>query len=182
MRSPIKVISSLFMSRNDSDSSHAPIPPFSPTREHLNDLPLVPNVGVDNPTFSEILSSVDMPTPSDESNKFISVTEVTEADYKLMEHFLTRFEITYQNPALNNDAFNTNKCVAFVASGEFKIQASKTINSIAIYDITGRKITEYFPNSKVYSHSFFNSIGVYFAKITFDDKTSTTQKVLNDSK
>ena len=94
----------------------------------------------------------------------------------------TRFEITYQNPALNNDAFNTNKCVAFVNGGEFKIQASKTVNAIAIYDITGRKITEYFPNSRVYSHSFFHSIGVYFAKITFDDKSIATQKVVNGTK
>ena len=111
--------------------------------------------------------------------------DLTLSDYTFIQSSAsdtTRFEIAYQNPALNNDAFNTNKCVAFVASGELKIQASKTINSIAIYDITGRKITEYFPNSRVYSHSFFHSIGVYFAKITFDDKSIATQKVVNGTK
>ena len=108
--------------------------------------------------------------------------DLTLSDYTFIqsaESDTTRFEITYQNPALNNDTFDTNKCIAFIANGEYKIQASKTINSIVIYNMTGRKITEYFPNSKVYSHSFFHSIGVYFARITFEDKTISNQKVVN---
>ena len=110
-------------------------------------------------------------------------TDLTLTDYNFSSDAAVtnnRFEIVYQNAALNNPSFEEANAIAYIKNGTLSIVASLGIQSIEIYDITGRKITSINGEGSTSSTSLFNfSEGIYIAKIKLQNGTIATQKLSN---
>jgi hypothetical protein len=93
-----------------------------------------------------------------------------------------RFEVVYQEAALNNPDFESNNVVATINNDAIKIVASLTIKNVSIYDISGRLVTKIKGNNQTTSSSSFPfSEGIYIVKITFTNGTFATRKLAKKS-
>jgi len=91
-----------------------------------------------------------------------------------------RFEIVYQNIALNNPDFKIADVVAFINNQVFSATSSLGISEIEIYDIAGRKVMSYnAENEKNTTKTFNHANGVYIAKIKLENGSIATQKLIN---
>lgn len=110
-------------------------------------------------------------------------TDLTLADYTFSTDSAlanNRFEIVYQNGALNNPSFEGTKAIAFIGNGSLSVVASTRIINIEIFDITGRKITSINGAGINSSVTLFNfSEGIYIAKIKLENGAIATQKLIN---
>lgn len=95
---------------------------------------------------------------------------------------LDRFEVVYQNTALNNPSFsnNTNNVFASLNNSLLSINASSEMDNVELFDVTGRKIDAHSIDSKkTFYKPFFHAEGVYVAKIRFTDGTIVSTKLIN---
>lgn len=91
-----------------------------------------------------------------------------------------RFELVYQNGALNNPNFENVYTSAFIANGMLSVATSSEMKSIDVFDILGRKVLTVSPNGlKTMTTLFPFSEGIYIAKITLENGATTTQKLIN---
>ena len=97
--------------------------------------------------------------------------------------FNDRFEIKFVNNVLaisNPAAADSNTALVMAENSEVKIQSSETIESIAVYDITGKTLY----NKKGIAASTFNtgnlnvSNQVILVTVTFENKSTLTKKVM----
>ena len=94
---------------------------------------------------------------------------------------LNRFELVYQTDStLSNPGFVTAQTFVTLNDNVFKVNSSKEISNIAIYDIAGRLISTYAGvNNVAFSTAFNRFEGVYIAKIILTDGTIVTEKLIN---
>jgi hypothetical protein len=110
-------------------------------------------------------------------------TDLTLSDYTFSSDAAVtnnRFEIVYQNAALNNPGFEEAKAIAYIKNGTLSVVASLGIQSIEIYDVTGRKVTSIKGDGSTSSTATFNfSEGIYIAKIKMNNGAIATKKLSN---
>lgn len=91
-----------------------------------------------------------------------------------------RFEIVYQEAALGTAGFDTTNVIATLSNQSLKITASLPISNVAVYDITGRLVTNLaIENQQKVNQPFLFSSGVYIVKIKLNNGATATQKLLN---
>lgn len=92
-----------------------------------------------------------------------------------------RFRVVYQASTLNNPNFDSLIATAVIKDETFSIKATAQMNSVMIFDITGRHIETYQLNGALeYNHPFNHAQSVYIAKVKFEDGTMVTQKLINN--
>lgn len=110
-------------------------------------------------------------------------TDLTLSDYTFSSDAAVtnnRFEIVYQNAALNNPGFEEAKAIAYIKNGTLSVVASLGIQNIEIYDVTGRKVTSIKGDGSTSSTATFNfSEGIYIAKIKMNNGATATKKLSN---
>lgn len=91
-----------------------------------------------------------------------------------------RFEVVYQNTALDNNTFNTNQVLAFIKDENLNIAASLAMTNVEIYDITGKKLQSInINNEKSIKKAFNYAEGFYIVKIKLDNGSIVSQKLIN---
>jgi hypothetical protein len=96
--------------------------------------------------------------------------------------FNDRFVLRYTNAALSSSEFDTNQnVIALIYQKNLEIEASQNINSIEIYDITGKLIsTTILKNkSRQISENFLYAEGVYLIKIKLESGYLVTKKLIH---
>ena len=93
--------------------------------------------------------------------------------------FDERFVLRYTSSALSNSAFEGNGLAAFIHNRKFQASATANISTIDIFELTGKLVKSYQPNSKTIEDDFMYADGVYFAKIKLENGNVVTQKLIN---
>jgi hypothetical protein len=92
----------------------------------------------------------------------------------------SRFQVVYQDAALSNTDFESNNVIATINNQSLKIVASLPITNVAIYDISGRLVTDIkVANQLEVTNAFHFSEGIYIAKIKLENGAIATQKLIN---
>ncbi|MFY7884469.1 MAG: hypothetical protein ACOVOV_06450, partial [Dolichospermum sp.] len=77
-----------------------------------------------------------------------------------------RFEVVFSAPTLNNNENTTTKVIALLNDKVLNVQSVENIESVSIFDITGRNICDYSSlNTSLFSTPFLHEQAVYIAKI-----------------
>ena len=88
--------------------------------------------------------------------------------------------MVYSTSSLGNDEIVSNKAIAVLYNDNLSIQSSESMETISIYDITGRKIQSYdASHNTVFNTSFNYPQAVYIAKIALSTGKTVTVKLLN---
>ncbi len=94
-----------------------------------------------------------------------------------------RFLLKYVN---NQETLSTNDLVSFdtfisINNNRLLVRAPSTIKSIAIYDITGKKIINYVAGTSAaqFGAEFHYSKGIYIALVTLEDGSVVKRKLVN---
>jgi hypothetical protein len=91
-----------------------------------------------------------------------------------------RFQVVYQDAALNNIDFESNNVVAAINKQNLNIVASLPISTVAIYDISGRLVTAFDGNNQTSAlQAFHFAEGIYIAKIKMNNGATATRKLIN---
>ncbi|WP_438967066.1 T9SS type A sorting domain-containing protein [Flavobacterium sp.] len=91
-----------------------------------------------------------------------------------------RFEIVYQTTALSNPTFVSLDATIVLNNNTLAATAEATIKAIQIYDITGRLIQNYQDiNAETFNAAFVHEESIYVAKITFDNGTTVSKKLIH---
>lgn len=91
-----------------------------------------------------------------------------------------RFEVVYRNSALGNADLSGYTAVATINAEVLTIKATQEMETIYVYDITGKQVCSYSAeNSKDFSSDFIFAEGVYIAKIKLQSGQIVTQKLIN---
>jgi hypothetical protein len=91
--------------------------------------------------------------------------------------------LRYTNTALSTSEFDTNQnVIALIHQKNLEIKASQNINSIEIYDITGKLISATIlkNKSREISENFLFAEGVYLIKIKLENGYLVTKKLINN--
>ena len=99
--------------------------------------------------------------------------------------FNNRFVLRYTNAALGTTNPDTKTgLTSLISNKKIIIHAAKKINSILVYDITGKLIKEYLPKMAVefFEDEFPFSEGIYLAKIKLEDNSVVSEKLMNTRK
>ncbi len=91
-----------------------------------------------------------------------------------------RFELVYSSPSLGDEEVVSSKAIALLHNGALSIQASESMDSVTVYDITGRKIQSYDAISNTVFETAFNyPQAVYIVKVQLSGGRIVTVKLLN---
>jgi hypothetical protein len=91
-----------------------------------------------------------------------------------------RFEIVYQTTALSNPTFVSLDATIVLNNNTLAATAEATIKAIQIYDLTGRLIQNYQDiNAETFNSAFVHEESIYVAKITFDNGTMVSKKLIH---
>ncbi len=91
-----------------------------------------------------------------------------------------RFEVVYQQAALGNSDFVTSNVFATINNQVLKISASLPITNVAVYDLTGRLVSNLTVNNELQVNNLFQyALGVYIVKIKLNNGETATQKLIN---
>lgn len=96
--------------------------------------------------------------------------------------FNTRFLLRYTNAALNTNQFSIHQSVnALIHQKMLVVQASNNIESINVFDVSGKLIARYKPQEKSlkFGDHFDYPKGVYFAKIKLVNSFTISKKLMN---
>lgn len=96
--------------------------------------------------------------------------------------FNSRFVLRYTNSFLGVQNPNTTiGLVALIFNKKMRVQASESIASIAVYDISGKHIKTYSLENAVkkFESDFVFAEGIYIAKITLQSGAVETRKLIN---
>lgn len=91
-----------------------------------------------------------------------------------------RFEIVYQTTALDNPNFVSLDATIVLNNNTLAATAETNIKAIQIYDLTGRLIQNYQDiNAETFNGAFVHEESIYVAKITFDNGTIVSKKLIH---
>lgn len=92
----------------------------------------------------------------------------------------SRFKIVYEaSKQANNDITNAYTSI-YLNENKLKVESSKDIKQILIYDLTGRLVKSISGNNqKTIVQDFNYAEAIYIAKVISSDDTITTQKLIN---
>ncbi|MFN8274314.1 MAG: T9SS type A sorting domain-containing protein [Flavobacteriaceae bacterium] len=90
-----------------------------------------------------------------------------------------RFVIRYNNSALANVDFDHQNVSVGIIQHELFAQSNSRINTIEVFDISGKLIANYQPQSNEFKTLFSFARGVYLAKITLDNGKVSSKKIMN---
>ncbi|WP_396147829.1 hypothetical protein [Flavobacterium sp.] len=94
-----------------------------------------------------------------------------------------RFDIVYQTSTLNNPQFNGYNAIATISKEVLTIKATKEMETIDIFDITGKHIRSFdAKNNSDFTSPFVHAEGFYIAKIKLTTGEVVTQKLINSTK
>jgi GEVED domain/Fibronectin type III domain len=96
--------------------------------------------------------------------------------------FNDRFALRFTNAALSSDEFDSNQnVIALIYQKNLVIEASQNINTVEIYDITGKLINTTIPKNKSrkISENFSYAEGVYLIKIKLENGYLATKKLIH---
>lgn len=99
-------------------------------------------------------------------------------------NFNTRFVLRFTNATLGVKDLNAAVgLIAIIADQKLDVQASENIQSISIYDITGKLIIDFTPKnaSKKFSSEFIYADGIYIAKFKLENGAIETRKLINSN-
>ena len=90
----------------------------------------------------------------------------------------SRFNLIYQKNDIS--VFNGSNHISFIKNNVFTASATELINTISIYDLTGRLIQTHQVEGREISKPFHHSKGVYIAQFTMKDGIVYSQKLINN--
>ncbi len=93
-----------------------------------------------------------------------------------------RFVLRYTDAALHNPDFNADQgVIAFVSNHQLHAESTQPIQSIEVYDVSGKWIKTYTPKDKsgIFKAEFNFANGVYLAKIKLENGMVLTKKLLH---
>ncbi|WP_179317124.1 T9SS sorting signal type C domain-containing protein [Winogradskyella undariae] len=96
--------------------------------------------------------------------------------------FNDRFILRYtESVTLSVEEISNTNTFAYINDAMFYVKSSAAIESVEIYDISGKQITNYTSNnnSDTFSTEFNFAKGVYVAAITLDNGSVVTKKLIN---
>ncbi|NRR91516.1 T9SS type A sorting domain-containing protein [Winogradskyella undariae] len=96
--------------------------------------------------------------------------------------FNDRFILRYTEPVtLSVEEISNTNTFAYINDAMFYVKSSSIIESVDIYDISGKQITNYTSNenSNTFSTEFNFAKGVYIASIKLDNGSIVTKKLIN---
>jgi hypothetical protein len=120
------------------------------------------------------------------ADKLLSVVhDLRESPYAFATEagtFNDRFELRFINNELGTETFGVAAAAAYFDGPNLMLQAGKEIRSVALFDITGKKIGQFSPETPQLEIRKSLSLpqGVYLLRATFTDGTSATVKVAKD--
>ncbi|OYQ39652.1 hypothetical protein CHU92_04585 [Flavobacterium cyanobacteriorum] len=92
----------------------------------------------------------------------------------------TRFRIVYQTVLSVPDNELSSKVVSYIKDSALYAQSNESIESIVIFDLTGRKVVEYTNvNAAIFQKPFHHAQGVYVAKIRLSSGVVANRKLMN---
>ena len=90
-----------------------------------------------------------------------------------------RFEIVYNN-TLDTNSFDTEATIwATIKDHKLTVSATTSIQSVAIYDLTGRLIQTYTVEGKTMNQPFYQATGIYIAQFKMSNGNTYSKKVTN---
>lgn len=95
--------------------------------------------------------------------------------------FNDRFVLRYTNSALSVNQNTSVNVAASITNNQLQIKANDTIDSVQVFDITGKLIKSYNSTQKTtdFKEEFLFEKGVYLAKIKLTNGTILSQKLMN---
>ena len=91
-----------------------------------------------------------------------------------------RFEVVYQQAALDITDFESNDAIVTISNQSLKIVASLPVTNVAVYDLSGRLVTAFKVNNQTsLSSSFIYAAGIYIVKTTMNNGQVATTKLVN---
>lgn len=97
-------------------------------------------------------------------------------------NFTDRFVLRYNlYSALGTTHVNANDLTAYLNAGKIHVAAQQAIKRIEVFEISGKLVKTFAPEDlpKQFEDEFVFAQGVYMARITLDDGTTATQKLMN---
>lgn len=96
--------------------------------------------------------------------------------------FDTRFVLRFNQSTLQTVDFETDAhLTAFIQNKQLRIESTKDIETVAVFDVTGKRLMLFSPykNRKSITRDFTSANGVYLLRIEYSDGTIATAKVLH---
>jgi hypothetical protein len=91
-----------------------------------------------------------------------------------------RFEIVYQTNVLSNDSFDNYSAAVMLNNKTLSVISSNEIQSVEVFDLTGRLIQQYNKvNTKEFQAAFNHAESVYIAKIKFENGAVLNKKLIH---
>jgi len=109
--------------------------------------------------------------------------DLTTSNYSFIQtatEDINRFEVVYQNLALDNNEFVTGQVMAMISNSNLEIRSNSKMNFIEIFDLTGRKISDAkIDNSSIFTAPFKHAQAIYIVKIKLENGTTASVKLVN---
>jgi len=91
-----------------------------------------------------------------------------------------RFVLRYTNETLSTTENEFYETFIYLNESRLKIKSNKQINTIEIFDLTGKRVDRHFVmNHTEFDKEFNHSSGVYLASVLFTDGSVLNKKILN---
>ena len=92
-----------------------------------------------------------------------------------------RFKLKYRGNALGVDEVKSTDTFVYIKNGSLHAQSSKTIERIQVYDLSGKLVMDYRPEttSLNISTGFNYARGAYIAIVSLEENISFSKKLLN---
>lgn len=93
--------------------------------------------------------------------------------------FNDRFVLRYTSEQLQAGDHHLSTLTAFISNRTLFVQSPERIESIAIFDISGKHVVTFEPDNTLFEKSFPYAQGIYIAKVTLSDGSSADVKLAN---
>jgi len=91
-----------------------------------------------------------------------------------------RFVLSFTNSTLSNGDKTNSDTFVFIKDNSLTVKANKQIQTIEIFDLTGKRVKRYYAMSQTeFSKAFEFSKGVYLVSVLFHDNTILNKKLIN---
>ena len=92
----------------------------------------------------------------------------------------SRFEIVYQSSVLSNAEFSLPEATVMLNNNTLSIYSDTIINSVQVFDLTGRLIQNYKAvDASSFSENFNHEESIYIAKISFENGIKLNKKLIH---
>ena len=91
-----------------------------------------------------------------------------------------RFLVRYTNETLSTEENSVTNTFVFINDGLLNVKSSKQINTVDVFDLTGKRIIRHYAmGQKALKTEFIYASGVYLVSVLFNDGTALNKKVIN---